>query len=88
MLLDVCLWDARLLYIAITRSRKYGVRGGIWGEGELGTPYYNRTSWFRVGKGYTCRTARRCPLGAAALLLPWPFGPHAAGYKYKIQNKK
>ena len=30
---------------------------------------------------------RRCPLGAAAEPLPWPFGPHATGYKYKMTNK-
>ena len=33
---------------------------GIWGEGEIGTPYYNRASWFRVGKWYTCIKSRRC----------------------------
>ena len=26
------------------------------------------------------------PARAAALPLPWPFGPHVAGYKYKAIN--
>ena len=32
-------------------------------------------------KGLKCIKDRCCPLGAAAKPLPWPFGPHATGYK-------
>ena len=38
-------------------------------------------------KGLYVYKNRRCPLGAAALPLPWPFGPHATGYKQKKTNK-
>ena len=48
------------------------------GRRSSGTPHYNRASWFEAGKGYLLKSPS----------LPWPPGPHIAGYKYKNQNKQ
>ena len=49
------------------------------GRRRPGTPHYNRASWFGVGKGYFEEPAADLKR-AAAQPLPWPSGPHVAGY--------
>ena len=50
------------------------------GRRRQGMPHYNRASWFGVEKGYFEKSAVVLKW-AAAQPLPWPSGPHVAGYK-------
>ena len=59
-------------------------------EGDLGdTPTMTAQASSGVGNGYTGgkQSPVSCLREAAAMPLPWPYGPHVAGYKYKNQNK-
>ena len=52
----------------------------IMGRRRQGVPHYDCASWSGVEKGYFEKPVAD-PKGAAAQPLPWPSGPHVAGYK-------
>ena len=53
--------------------------GWIMGKRRQGMPHYNRVSWFGVGNDF--QKPAVVLRWAAAQPLPWPSGPHLAGYK-------